>query len=661
MDSAEHPLTAENNTDSVKPNIFISYSRRDTEFADEINKGLIWAGFETSMDRLSIEEGEDWKKRLRKLIAGADTFVFILSTASAVSEICTWEIEVAIHLSKRIIPVLAEDLGEYSVTDDISALNYVRFDPYEDGRERSFMEGLNALVSALKTDLNWLREHNRLLTRAYDWDAADRSDTRLLRGQDIIDAKKWIKDKPANSPGITKLHHEFIETSEKVEAHFNNEELKRLEEIDSAQKEKERALGERETAVGKLARRTFMGIAGTSVFAVGAGIAMYQRAIATEQAERGRLAKQAAEEALENSNNELENWQRLISEGNNLDTQSLDSQPVEIVNTDDTIQTGNTGEIKPTWAIKAVGADQSLVDGAGVVMAHIGAGLDISHPAFRGMELIQKDFTGEGNGDRNGHGSMLAGLAFGRDFDNQRVGVAPGVSKVLVAKVLGGSGGTTTKNAIPLALDWIANYEGGIADVVFFGLGNSYPRNVKFAVNGGQSIEHATATTLREYIQALRTIESISLAARARGKGMTIISAGGNDSYSQDTRLPVTSPNSIAKGVISVGAIADNGGDYTVAEFSNSEPTLVAPGVDVLSAKLGGGSTNMSGTSIATGVAAGTAALWWQFVRNQNPETKVTEQLVWQHMKNSIKSDVFDASVNEVDRGLGLIQAPDTG
>ena len=50
----------------------------------------------------------------------------------------------------------------------------------------------------------------------------------------------------------------------------------------------------------------------------------------------------------------------------------------------------------PTWAIKAVGADRSPYTGKGCVVALLGTGVEVSHPAFRGVTLIQKDFTGPG-------------------------------------------------------------------------------------------------------------------------------------------------------------------------------------------------------------------------------------------------------------------------
>jgi hypothetical protein len=70
-------------SDAPKLKVFISYSRADARFADELVAGLEFKEeFAVTIDRHSIVEGEDWKKRLGALIADADTIVFILSPDS---------------------------------------------------------------------------------------------------------------------------------------------------------------------------------------------------------------------------------------------------------------------------------------------------------------------------------------------------------------------------------------------------------------------------------------------------------------------------------------------------------------------------------------------------------------------------------------------------
>lgn len=251
--------------------VFISYSRADMAFADELVDGLDLTGFETTIDRHSIIEGEDWKARIGGLISSADTIVFILSPDSVQSAICSWEVEEAQSRSKRILPVLCRPVGALSVPPRLAALNYVRFD---DGR--SFVSSLRSLVRALLTDVDWLREHTRLLSRAIEWEVAGRQANRMLVGADIADAKAWAANRPKDAPEPTDLHLEFIKASEQAEADRTNAERLRLDEMKAAQAARAEALVDRETAVQNLSRRTTIGlISSGTLTAAAAGLAYW--------------------------------------------------------------------------------------------------------------------------------------------------------------------------------------------------------------------------------------------------------------------------------------------------------------------------------------------------------------------------------------------------
>ena len=62
-----------------KLNVFISYSRDDLHFADQLEIVLGVSGFATTIDRHGISGGEDWMHRLGNLIRDADTVAFVLS------------------------------------------------------------------------------------------------------------------------------------------------------------------------------------------------------------------------------------------------------------------------------------------------------------------------------------------------------------------------------------------------------------------------------------------------------------------------------------------------------------------------------------------------------------------------------------------------------
>jgi TPR repeat protein len=297
LQQANRPASSD---DKEKLRVFISYSRDDLKFADQLDAALGACGFECLIDRHDISGGEDWKARLGNLIRQADTVVFVLSPSSARSPICAGEVEEATRLNKRIIPIVCRPLEGVSPPPRLRERNYIFF--YDDPKAapgEGFGTGLAGLIAALNTDLDWLRDHTRYLQRAIEWDTGGRPADRLLSGDDITEAKAWVARRPKGAPEPTTLHLDFIHASEEEAKARLSEQRKQLEEMAAAHDERERALREAEEAQRKratMARIRNIALAAVSILAVLAGgMALYsvqQQKIAEEQ-------KAAAEEQRE--------------------------------------------------------------------------------------------------------------------------------------------------------------------------------------------------------------------------------------------------------------------------------------------------------------------------------------------------------------------------
>ncbi len=274
-------------------------------------------------------------------------------------------------------------------------------------------------------------------------------------------------------------------------------------------------------------------------------------------------------------------------------------------------------DVESTWGVMAVRADTSPQDGSGVTVAILDTGIDIDHPAFAGMtNIVQQDFTGEGDGDENGHGTHCAGTVFGQDVDGLRIGVARGIEKALIGKVLGANGGGTTEGIIE-GLNWAIDNG---AHVISMSLGMDFPGLVEQLVQRrGFSIDLATSTALVHFANNLNVFRTLADYADSRAdlrrSATVIVAASGNES--ERDRNPkhalAAAPPSAAKGIISVGALGRSGDGWKIADFSNTGPRCTGPGVEVRSAEAGQqGLTAMNGTSMATPHVAGVAALWAQ-------------------------------------------------
>src|SRR4029450_4808664 len=82
-----------------------------------------------------------------------------------------------------------------------------------------FAEATDKLISALDTDLTWVRAHTRLLTRAIEWDANGRNNSFVLRGGDLPAAEQWLAQAGAQKERQpTALQTEYIIASRKAAA-----------------------------------------------------------------------------------------------------------------------------------------------------------------------------------------------------------------------------------------------------------------------------------------------------------------------------------------------------------------------------------------------------------------------------------------------------------
>jgi subtilisin family serine protease len=307
------------------------------------------------------------------------------------------------------------------------------------------------------------------------------------------------------------------------------------------------------------------------------------------------------------------------------------------------------------WGVKAVGADKCPFSGAGIVVAVLDTGIDSSHAAFRGVNITEKDFTGEGNGDQHGHGTHCAGTIFGRVANGIRFGVAPGVATALIAKVIGKSGAKT--DTVVSAINWAV--ENG-AHVISMSLSIDFPGLVKRLEDEGFPTQVATSRALEGYranVQLFERLASLMRAQASFSEGTVVVAAAGNESQrNSDPRFEIAvGPPAVAEGIISVAALEQRGDGLRVAPFSNTGATVSGPGVGIVSAKAGGGTTALSGTSMATPHVAGVVALWAEKMKTTRP---INALLLSSSLIASATTQALQKGSTPFDVGAGLVSAP---
>src|SRR5262249_50968752 len=139
--------------------VFISYSRKDKEFVRRLDEELKRRDREAWVDWEGIPPGDKWEKTIYGAIEATHTFIFVLTPDSIASEVCGREIAHAAANNKRLVPIVHRDVVADRVPKSLGELNWIFYRNTDD-----FNEATDKLISALDTDLTWVRAHTRLLT-----------------------------------------------------------------------------------------------------------------------------------------------------------------------------------------------------------------------------------------------------------------------------------------------------------------------------------------------------------------------------------------------------------------------------------------------------------------------------------------------------------------
>ncbi len=195
--------------------VFISYSRKDKEFVS-----TLYAAFERSQKKIWVDWKDipltsDWWSEIEKGIEAADTFVFVISPDSIASKVCTKEIAHAVLHNKRLFPIVRRDATNFQLGivahEKIKQHNWLMFREQDD-----FEAAFKTLTETISLDLEHLHRHTRLLVRAIEW-GKGRSDSLLLRGDDLANAEQWLAASVGKDPQPTELQETYIKNSRDVE------------------------------------------------------------------------------------------------------------------------------------------------------------------------------------------------------------------------------------------------------------------------------------------------------------------------------------------------------------------------------------------------------------------------------------------------------------
>jgi type VII secretion-associated serine protease mycosin len=233
-----------------------------------------------------------------------------------------------------------------------------------------------------------------------------------------------------------------------------------------------------------------------------------------------------------------------------------------------------------------VEAAHRISDGTGVVVAVADTGIDVTHPDLAGAVIdgTEPGESGDGRRDSDGHGTAMAGLIAARGHgDGGRdgaLGIAPKASLLAVRTLRSDFGGSP----------------GDLA------------AGVEWAVDHGAKVICVAGET-GDVPEVRKAIEG---AIRA---DVVVVAAVGNLPNDTTVAFPARLP-----GVLAVGGV-DKNGNHASISATGPEVALSAPAVDILSTDAYRKYRTGTGTSDATAIVAGAAAL----VRAKYPNLRAPE------------------------------------
>ncbi|SBT51851.1 type VII secretion-associated serine protease mycosin [Micromonospora auratinigra] len=227
---------------------------------------------------------------------------------------------------------------------------------------------------------------------------------------------------------------------------------------------------------------------------------------------------------------------------------------------------------------------QAIARGAGVIVAIPDTGI-APHPDLKNNLLPGVDLTptgGDGREDLDGHGTGMAGLvaAHGIRAGTGALGIAPD------AKLMPIRGKATSAG-------------GDVEDLA---------AGIEFATSHGADVISISAVSAA----SVRLQQAIRLALQSN---IVVVAGAGNRPEDTHVGYPASEP-----GVIAVGGV-DKNGNHAAISVTGPEIDVVAPAVDIYSTSINGGYRVGTGTSDATAIVAGAAAL----IRSKYPDLPAEE------------------------------------
>lgn len=270
----------------------------------------------------------------------------------------------------------------------------------------------------------------------------------------------------------------------------------------------------------------------------------------------------------------------------------------------------NDPDTQKQWSIAKVRAAEAWQEGVGsknIVVAVIDTGVDVAHSDLKdNIWVNKKEVPGnQKDDDGNGYVDDIHGYDFAEDDSDptdktstQNPGHGTHCAGILGAVGDNGKGISGMSQRVSIMAVRFLN-ENGAGDLM------NAVKAIDYAANNGAHIMSASWGAAVPASQAKPITEAIS---RANDKGVLFIAAASNDGKNND-RFEVYPANTPLPNVITVAASTNSDTKPSWSNYGQAKVSVAAPGEEIYSTVPNEKYQNLSGTSMATPLVSGLAAL----------------------------------------------------
>ncbi len=200
------------NANNLMTQVFLSYAHEDAAVMRQIRNSLWREGFTVWTNTTDLQTGAAFEEAIKHGIEQADNLVYLLSPNSLKSAYCQQELNYALALNKRIIPVLVSPLEPEPISPTLRSLHYI--DLTDNVREEDYHLDESQLIKTLHQEAVYYHDHKIFLAKALKWQRQSRNPSILLRDYNLRRAEAWLQvAQQRNQHQPTQWHEELIAAS----------------------------------------------------------------------------------------------------------------------------------------------------------------------------------------------------------------------------------------------------------------------------------------------------------------------------------------------------------------------------------------------------------------------------------------------------------------